>query len=140
MDGRTNFFRFGTSHQIHPTFHHSSLRLLNRRISLPRGVFIAVLMVALGFSSGCYHYRVAAPDPRPASPSQHETIHVLFWGLLQPTVSAGNCSISNTLDQVTVTNNFGYVFLTFVTLGIWAPMDVEWQCAKEASPDIDEEL
>jgi Bor protein len=130
----------GTSHHIHPTFQQRLLRLTNKRMALVRGAFRVGMMIALVFSSGCYHFRVAAPDPRPASPSQYETIHVLFWGLLQPTVSAGNCSISNALDQVTVTNNFGYVFLTFVTLGMWAPMDVEWQCAKEASPDIKEKL
>ncbi len=140
MNSGKSFFRFGASHHVLPACHRSLPHSNNKRAASVRSIFLAVAIVALVFSSGCYHYRVTAPDPKPASPYQHETIHVLFWGFLQPTITAGNCSISNALDQVTVTNNYGYVFITFITLGIWAPMDVEWQCAKEAPPEIEEQL
>ncbi len=140
MDGGKIFCRIHTSHHHQRTFYRPTRRSTKKRVTSAKNVLLALVMGALMLSSGCYHYRVTAPDPRPASPYQHETIHILFWGFLQPTVTAGNCSISNALDQVTVTNNYGYVIITFITLGIWAPMDVEWQCAKEASPNIEEQL
>lgn len=133
MDWRMTYLRIDRSH-------HSISTYPSRRLAWPRGALIAALVLAMSWSSGCYHYRLTPPEPLPASPSQQRTVHAFFWGLLQPTVSAGNCQISNALDEVTMTTNFGYAFATVLTLGIWAPMDVEWRCAKKPAPDTGEEL
>ena len=115
------------------------------RTASHRVILVSLLLAILFSLSSCYHYRVTAPDPLPASPmeSMTMTVHSLFWGLLpgaQPHLFAKNCTISNALDEVTMTTNYGYAFVTIVTLGFWAPMDIEWRCAKTTSPDIEEEL
>jgi hypothetical protein len=91
----------------------------------------AGLFLALG--TGCYHYRVTAPDPTPATEPQRKTVHSLAWGLVnQPqSVSTLACEPSNALDEVRVTTNFGYTVLTALTLGFWSPLQVEWRCAKQ---------
>ncbi len=43
--------------------------------------------------------------------------------------------LSNALDEVHITTNYAYAFATVVTLGIWAPLDVEWRCAEKAADD-----
>ena len=100
----------------------------------------AVLVVVLSCTSSCYNYRITAPEPQPASPPQNLTVHSYFWGLLQQNVSAENCDISNALDEVTVSTNFGYAAVTVLSLGIWAPLDLNWRCAKSPGVDPDEEL
>lgn len=94
-----------------------------------RGV-AAALLLALG--TGCYHYRVTAPDPAPATEPQRKTVHSLAWGLVnQPqSVRTLACEPSNALDEVRVTTHFGYTVLTALTLGFWSPLQVEWRCAR----------
>jgi hypothetical protein len=88
-------------------------------------------------STGCYHYYVAAPRSDPATEPQRRTVHSLAWGLVSRPVltSATNCAPSNALDDVRVNHNLGYTLLTVATLGFWAPMQVEWRCAKQQQPD-----
>ena len=37
---------------------------------------------------------------------------------------------SNGLDEVRISTNLGYPFVSVATLGIWVPLDVEWRCAR----------
>lgn len=85
---------------------------------------------------GCYAYRVEVPHPDPVTEQESKMAHSLFWGLVQvpQSVVAKDC-VSNALDEVHVTTNLGYAFATVLTLGIWAPIDVEWRCAEKASGD-----
>lgn len=81
--------------------------------------------------SGCYHYRVIAPNPDPATDYESRVAHSLFWGLMQARdISADDC-LSNALDEVRVTTNLGYSVISVATIGIWMPMNVQWKCAKE---------
>jgi hypothetical protein len=101
-----------------------------------RSLFLALAVVAVFASSGCYHYRVVTPDA-PATEYHRKTLHGMFWGLLQHDADVGDC-VSDALVEVRVRNNAGYMLLSVVTLGIWAPLDVEWRCAK--IPAIEGEL
>ncbi|TVQ02063.1 MAG: hypothetical protein EA359_12665 [Balneolaceae bacterium] len=88
-------------------------------------------MIIIPFSSGCYHYRVIAPDPEPATDYEKRTVHSLFWGLMQARdISADDC-LSNALDEIRITTNLGYSVISVATVGIWMPMDLRWRCAKE---------
>ncbi len=90
-----------------------------------------VILLLLPFLSGCYHYRVTAPDPDPATEYESRVAHSLFWGLVQSKdISADDC-LSNALDEVHMTTNLGYSVISVATLGIWMPMNVQWRCAKE---------
>lgn len=98
-------------------------------------IFLLVLLFITPLTTGCYHYRVIAPDPDPATEYEKRTVHSLFWGLLQARdISADDC-LSNALDEVRVSTNLGYSAISVATLGIWMPMDVRWRCAKEALID-----
>ncbi len=100
--------------------------------------FFSFILILMLFIPGCYHYRVIAPYPEPATEYEKRTVHSLFWGLMQPRdISAEDC-LSNALDEVQVTHNLGYSIISVATLGIWMPMDVRWRCAKE--PLIDGEI
>ena len=100
----------------------------------------------MSLSSGCYHYYVAAPNSDPATEPQRRKVHAIAWGLVARPVfiAATNCAATNALDDVRVNHNLGYTLITVATLGFWAPMQVEWRCAKPAQPDttpvIHEEL
>ena len=68
-------------------------------------------------------------------------MHNLFWGLaIKPKngLNPPNCAAPDPavgFHEVRVTTNLGYSIITVVTLGIWSPMKVEWQCAKPCVPD-----
>lgn len=99
-----------------------------------RILYSLVLICSLALGQGCYHYRVVAPVPNPATDYEHETVHSLFWGLLQEDTAASDC-ISGAIDEVRVSTNFAYLAVSILTMGIWVPLDVEWRCAKEPVPD-----
>ena len=95
------------------------------------------MVLILLLLQGCYHYRVVAPRPDPATDYERRTVHALFWGLVQQDVPAADC-VSDAMDEVRVTTNFGYLVASVITLGIWVPLDVEWRCAK--APPLDDEF
>lgn len=97
----------------------------------PARHFLIILLLSIPLINGCYHYRVVAPDPEPATDYESRVAHSLFWGLLQSKdISADDCQ-SNALDEVRMTTNLGYSVISVATLGIWMPMNVQWKCAKE---------
>ncbi|MBS1913887.1 MAG: hypothetical protein JST22_18000 [Bacteroidetes bacterium] len=99
---------------------------------MPRQLSAFVLLAVMALLSGCYHARVEATG-QDGGGYRHRTIHSLAWGLIQESVVPDNCK-SGTLHSVRVTTNFGYTLITAVTLGFWAPMDVEWSCGKDCPP------
>jgi len=96
---------------------------------------LLLVTAAIIAGSGCYHTRVFTTG-QPATAYTQQTVHSLFWGLVQQNVeppTTNNC-VSNSMQEVRVTTNFGYAVLTVVTLGIWSPMEIEWRCAKQPPP------
>jgi len=94
---------------------------------------IALLLLTTVLQS-CYHYRISAPNNLPSTETESTVMHGFFWGLaVKPKngLKPQNCEPHDmALYQVQVTSNLGYSLITVVTLGIWSPMKVEWQCAK----------
>ena len=99
----------------------------------PRSYACVALLALLLFSNqGCYHYRVSAAGPAGANPStfpRATTLHAVFWGLVQDKALESVCAQDEALARVRTTSNLGYSLLTVVTLGIWAPIHVEYECA-----------
>ena len=92
---------------------------------------IGLFAMLLASTPGCYHYRVAAAGSAGANPStfsQSTTLHAVFWGLVQDQTLAQVCAQDEALAHVRTTSNFGYTLLTVVTLGLWAPVHVEYAC------------
>lgn len=83
--------------------------------------------------SSCYSYRVAT-HAQPGAEMNSRTAHSFFWGLVQKPkeISTPICDSlnANGVAVVQVKNNLGYSLITVLTLGIWAPMKIEWQCSK----------
>ena len=99
---------------------------------LPRLSLIFVLMAAFVAGPGCYHYRVMPKNPDPGDEVHpKKTMHSFLWGLAQspPNGVVTECTEPDALAEVAMTTNAGYLLLSVVTLGIWVPMEVEWQCA-----------
>lgn len=101
----------------------------------PAALHLLLLSLLLS-ASGCFHYRLTpvTPDGEPLPPAtepESATVWSFAWGLAQPTVAPANCE-GNGAAEVTTTTNLGYALLTVITLGIVAPAEVEWRCAKDA--------
>ena len=97
---------------------------LHRKLSV---IFVSLCCL---INAGCYHVRVLAPHPDPATEYKHKTVNTLAWGLVKEDKTADDCTGSNALDEVRVTSNLGYSVLTVATLGFWQPTKVEWRCSK----------
>ena len=100
----------------------------------PHSFTVCVVLLALlcAATQSCYHYRVAAAGAAGANPSTFPhsmTLHATFWGLVQDRALENVCAQDEALSRVRTTSNFGYTLLTMVTLGIWAPLHVEYECA-----------
>ncbi len=46
-------------------------------------IFLLVLLIIISLTTGCYHYRVIAREPDPATECEKRTVHSLLWGLMQ---------------------------------------------------------
>ena len=97
---------------------------------MDKGTGTVALLTALLASSGCYHYRVGFPgtlgdglEPRT------ETKWSLVWGLVQQNIEDPPSCPSHRLAQVTSTTNYLYALVTVATLGLAAPLQLEWRCA-----------
>ena len=92
---------------------------------------IAALALGLIGQAGCYHYRVRAPRPDPATEYRSKTAFSFLWGALQPDIRADGCEVPNAVDEVRVTTNLVFGLVMVGTAGIVSPMKVEWRCAKQ---------
>ncbi|MEO5891255.1 MAG: hypothetical protein ABIQ31_13450 [Ferruginibacter sp.] len=97
---------------------------------------IPVWLISITFLfSSCYTYRVATQAQSGAEASKAVTAHSFFWGLVQKPKDFIHTPVCDSLGvngmaEVTVKTNFGYALITVVTLGIWSPMKIQWNCSK----------
>jgi hypothetical protein len=96
-----------------------------------------VFLVAAAFLlNGCYSYRVATLAQK-GTEVNSIVAHSFFWGLVKKpkAIQTPLCDSLqvNGMSEVTAKTNLGYALITVATLGIWAPMKLEWYCGKPAS-------
>ncbi len=91
-------------------------------------VFIAMVATL----QSCYHYRILTTQSDPATEYQSKIVWSYCWGLINKpmNLTVPNCTATSGLDEIRVTQNIGSLLLTLVTLGIVAPVKVEWKCHK----------
>ena len=86
--------------------------------------------------TSCYSYRVGTLAQK-GTEVNSQVAHSFFWGLVKKPkeISTPLCDSiqANGMSEVTAKTNLGYALITVVTLGIWAPMKLEWYCGKPAS-------
>jgi Bor protein len=81
----------------------------------------------------CYHYRVLNTRNDPGTEYRDTVMRSYFWGLINKPQNfhVPNCTDScAALDEVVFSKNFGQSLLTVITVGIVAPVKVEWKCHK----------
>ncbi len=96
----------------------------------PGKTLVFALMILL--LQSCYHYRVLTTESDPATEYQQKVLWSYCWGLINKPKDfiVPNCDNKNALDEVRVTTSLGGSILTIVTLGIVAPVKVQWRCHK----------
>ncbi|HEX9256140.1 MAG TPA: hypothetical protein VF938_11365 [Candidatus Angelobacter sp.] len=72
---------------------------------------------------------ITAPQAGSPKLSGKETIHTIAWGLVAKN-AVSKCADSRSMDEVRVSSNLGYHFLTLATVGFWSPTNVEWTCSR----------
>jgi Bor protein len=94
-----------------------------------------LLLLFLILSTGCYRYEVLRSDEPISTNLKTQRVYSFFWGALESksTFKVGNCAEGNGLQRVIIRTNFGSTLVTFLTLGIVAPMKVQWECGKDDS-------
>ena len=103
-------------------------------------ILLVTVVLPLLLCQGCYHFRIVT-DENPGTEYRKKTIHNIAWGLLVTDAVAENCvgdNRGNGLDEVRVSTNLGYSLVTIITLGFWAPLEVEWRCIKPPNDDDDD--
>lgn len=108
------------------------MQKLNHYTKIPMN-FLLILMLSSSLQS-CYHYRVLTTKSDPGTEYESKMLWSYAWGLINnpKDFTVPNCPESTGLDEVRVTQNAGSMLLTLITIGIVAPVRVEWKCHKPA--------
>lgn len=96
----------------------------------------AMALVALSLTSGCYGYRVRSADDAAAGIEQKRMVSSFFWGAVEGDITYDHCALhgragGNGLWQAQLYRDGWDVLARDLTLGIWAPMHIAYQCAPE---------
>ena len=99
-------------------------------------VVLTVLAGALMLPA-CAQYRVIRPSDDPTADGPHRaTINAFFWGTMyEPVVIATQCRFG--INDVTIHRNFLDDLISVLTLGIWMPLEVEYNCAERQPVEHD---
>jgi len=99
-----------------------------------KNIFLVLsILIAIIIMQSCYHYRVINTHNEPATEYRDTVMRAYFWGLVNKPQNfhVPNCvDTCAALDEVVFSKNFGQTFLTVITVGIVAPVKVQWKCHK----------
>lgn len=85
--------------------------------------------VALGvLSHGCHAYHLTPRNTSPVTPTERVTLHSFAWGLVQTEHLTDECK-GRGVTNVAARTNYAYALAGVVSLGLWMPLELEWQCA-----------
>ena len=98
---------------------------------------VAVLGAALAANAGCMQYLVQPPAPSIAGSPQRVHVNSFAGGTAQqpPYVLASECQDGEQLARVLVKRNFGQGLISWLTLGLYSPATVKYECAHRGAPD-----
>src|SRR5262249_54472014 len=91
-------------------------------------------MLGLLMLGGCADYHLTVPDSDPFTPRGQESAYKTYnanaylWGLvLDPQVLPADCQ-GQGINDVFVHRNFGQDVASVLTLGLWMPSQISYQC------------
>lgn len=97
---------------------------------------IKILIFSLVFTqiiSGCYSYRIATHSQGGTEPIK-VVAKSYAWGMVQnpPLISTPICDSLDArgMSGLRVKKNFGRSLVTFITLGFYSAVELEYQCGK----------
>lgn len=95
----------------------------------------AALVLGLG---GCMQYLVQPPAPSIAGSPHRVGVNSYVGGTIQqpPYVLAGKCLEGEQLGRVLVKRNFGQGLISWLTLGLYSPATVVYECANAGEPGL----
>jgi hypothetical protein len=111
-----------------------------------RAITLVFLLACLVHSTACYTfhvYQIGGAEGReggnqPGTEWKHKTLHSFAWGLVRQDLPVQNCQLLNGqrfgIGEVKIETNYGYLFASAVTLGLWMPVEISWKCAKPTVP------
>lgn len=105
-----------------------------------KSFLVLSILIVIITTQSCYHYRVINTRNDPGTEYRDTVMRSYFWGLINKPQNfhVPNCTDScAALDEVVFSKNFGQSILTFFTLGIVAPVKIEWKCHKPCQRVID---
>jgi hypothetical protein len=77
------------------------------------------------------------PQNMPGTEWRSKTLLSLGWGLWRQDLPVNNCRLANGqrlgVEELRVGRSALQTFLTFVTLGLYAPVHVSWRCCRPPS-------
>ena len=128
-----------------PVYPYRNLRPSSRHrvgVAVFQFIFVMVLMGLLIGSQGCYHYYVVADEAKEEGSTYSEkTVDTYVWGLISNVATTqGLCPEGQGLYDVRVTRNLGHMVASSLTLGLWAPLKVQWRCAKRPAATTPDSL
>jgi hypothetical protein len=94
-----------------------------------------VLVLSL---EGCMQYLVQPPAPSIAGSPQSVSVNSYAGGTVQqpPYILAGKCLEGEQLARVLVKRNFGQGLISWLTLGLYSPATVVYECANAGDPGL----
>ena len=105
---------------------------------LRKYIILSVVLVATVAIQSCSTTRIVSKydcDTFENNPLNKKTSWSFLWGLVQPKDFNPKCdSRFSHMNKVTIKNNYGFAFITVVTLGIVMPQRFEWCCAPYSPP------
>ena len=100
-------------------------------------VRVAAIGAVLAINPGCMQYLVQPPAPSIAGSPQSVHVNSYAGGTAQqpPYVLASECVDGEQLARVLVKRNLGQGLISWLTLGMYSPATVEYECANRGAPD-----
>lgn len=105
----------------------------------PKLILIISFILIQILLSSCYSYRIGTHAQGGA-----ESITVIAksyaWGMVQnpPLITTPICDTlgSRGMSNIRIKKNFGRSMVTFITLGFYSAVELEYQCGKNKTPTI----
>ena len=104
--------------------------MVNPNYSVVKKPFLFLLLAVFLLFQSCHSYRVVSKGDTEDLVATKKTMWTFAWGLVQEK-DFRVCADTESIDQVHVKTNLGYILLSAATAGIVVPVRIECYCAKK---------
>jgi hypothetical protein len=77
------------------------------------------------------------PQNMPGTEWKSRNLNSFIWGLIRQDLPITNCRLANGqrvgIEEIRVGRSKLQVLVTFLTLGLWAPVRISWRCCRPTS-------